>query len=109
MQAVAVLHALKRLNVIYQGDFVLLHQNGTTMVVMGFKADRLFYLRQFFHAPQSGALDEALSEIAADKTSAPRTYFMVSDAGDARQIKQRSGGKAPHTHRDALPAKSTQK
>jgi len=88
MQAVAVLHALRWLNVIYLGDFVFLHQNGTTMIVMGFKGDGLCYLRQFFHTPQSDALDEAISEIAADKTLSPRAYFLVSDSGDAQQIKQ---------------------
>ena len=68
MQAIAVLHALRWLNVVYHGDFVFLHQNGSTMVVMAFKADRLCYLRQFFHTSQSDALDEAFREIAEDKT-----------------------------------------
>ena len=88
MQAIAVLHALRWLNVVYHGDFVFLHQNGSTMVVMAFKADRLCYLRQFFHTSQSDALDEAFREIAEDKTLTPRAYFMVSDAADAQPLKQ---------------------
>ncbi len=88
MQAIAVLHALRWLNVVYHGDFVFLHQNGSTMVVMAFKADHLCYLRQFFHTSQSDALDEAFREMAEDKTFTPRAYFMVSDAADAQPLKQ---------------------
>ncbi|MGD0228957.1 MAG: hypothetical protein ABSC19_01195 [Syntrophorhabdales bacterium] len=83
IQGIAVLHALRWFNMIYQDDYVFLHRNGSAMVVMGFKANRLYYLRQFFHSPQSDSLENALREITGDKTFRPRAYVMVSDSEEA--------------------------
>ena len=88
VQSIAVLHALRWLNVIYQGDFVFLHRNGDAMVIMGFKDNRLSYLRQFFSSPQSDSLWDAMSEITGSQADSPRAYVMVSDGADAAQQKQ---------------------
>ncbi len=88
VQSIAVLYALRWFNVIYQGDFVFLHRNGDAMVIMGFKDNRLFYLRQFFYSPQSDSLRDAMAEITGGQADGPRAYVMVSDGADAAQQKE---------------------
>ncbi len=88
VQSVAVLYALRWFNVIYRGDFVFLHRNGDTMVIMGFKGNRLGYLRQFFYSPQSDSLRDAMAELTGGQADGPRAYVMVSDGVDATQQKQ---------------------
>ncbi len=88
VQSIAVLHALRWFNVIHQGDFVFLHKNGDTMVIMGFKDNRLNYLRQFFYSPQSDSLRDAMKDITGGRADSPRAYVMVSDGVDAVQQKQ---------------------
>lgn len=88
VQSIAVLYALRWFNVIYQRDFVFLHRNGDAMVIMGFKDNRLSYLRQFFYSPQSDSLWDAMSEITGSQADSPRAYIMVSDGADSTQQKQ---------------------
>jgi hypothetical protein len=88
VQAIAVLHALKWLNLIYREDFVFIHRNGSAIIIMGFKADRLHYLRQFFHAAGSDSLEEAMAEIAGDRTFDHAAYVMVSDGEDGQATKE---------------------
>ena len=83
IQSIAVLHALKWFNVVSEPDFVFLHMNGNSVVLMGFKESRLYYLRQFVYSPESDALHEALREILDDQGFAPRSWVMVSDNEDA--------------------------
>ncbi len=89
VQSLAVLHALKWFNVIYQKDYVFLHVNGSTVVLMGFKGDHLYHLRQFFHSPGSPALEDALREIVNDKAFDPRSFVMVSDNEDAEGCREK--------------------
>ena len=88
VQSVAVLYALRWFNVIYRGDFVFLHRNGDAMVIMGFKDNRLSYLRQFVYSPQSDSLRDAMAEITGGRADSPCAYIMVSDGFDAAQQKQ---------------------
>ena len=88
VQSVAVLHALRWLNVIYQEDFVFLNRNDDAMVIMGFEENNLSYLRQFFYSPQSDSLRDAMAEITGGQPHGPRAYIMVSDGADAAQQKQ---------------------
>ncbi len=88
VQSIAVLHALRFFNVIYQGDFVFLHRNGDAMVVMCFRDNALVYLRQFFYSPQSESLRDAMREITGSREYNPRAYVMVSDSVDAAEQKQ---------------------
>jgi hypothetical protein len=83
VQSLAVLYALRWFNVIYQENFVFLHMNGNAVVIMAFKDNELYYLRQFFHSPQSDALHDAFEEIVSDAGFSPRAYFMISDNRDA--------------------------
>ncbi len=87
IHALAVLYALKWFNVIYQRDFVFLHVNDNAVVIMGFKDNELYYLRQFFHSPKSTALSDAFQEISTDKDFLPRAYVMVSDTADGAAMK----------------------
>lgn len=88
VQSVAVLYALKWFNVVYHEDFVFLHRNGDAMVIMGFRENRLSYLRQFFYSPQSDSLRDAMAEITGNQMESPRAYVMVSDGADAAEQKQ---------------------
>lgn len=88
LQSLAVLHALKWFDVIYHKDYVFLHVNGSTVVLMGFKDDRLYHLRQFFHSPGSPALQDALREIVNDKAFQPRSFIMISDNEDAEGCRE---------------------
>jgi hypothetical protein len=89
LQSLAVLHALKWFNVIHQKDYVFLHINGSTVVLMAFKGERLYSLRQFFHAPGSPALEDAVREIVNDKAFVPRSFIMISDDADAETCRQK--------------------
>lgn len=88
IHSLAALFALRWFDRVRQKDFVYLHMNGNAAVVMGFKDDKLYYLRQFFHSPQSGALHEAFAQIAADREFMPRSCIMVADGEEAAEAKE---------------------
>ena len=71
-----------------QKDFVFLHMNRDAVLIAAFKDDSLYYLRQFFHSPQSNSLHDAFAEIMADKKFAPRSYIMVADKEEGGEVKE---------------------
>ena len=88
IQSLAVLYALRWFDRVRQKDFVFLHMNGNAAVVMAFKDDSLYYLRQFFHSPQSSSLHDAFAQITADRQFAPRSYIMVADNEEGEEVKE---------------------
>lgn len=88
VQSLAALYALRWFDRISQKDFVFLHMNGNAAVVMGFKEDTLYCLRQFYHSSQSDSLHDAFEQILADKEFAPRSYIMVADGEEGARAKE---------------------
>jgi hypothetical protein len=88
IQGLAVLYALKWFDRVRHRDFVFLHMNGNAVLVMAFKDDSLYYLRQFFHSHQSGSLHDAFAQITADREFAPRSYLMVADNEEGPEVKE---------------------
>lgn len=88
IQCLATLHALRWFERVHEKDFVFLHMNGNAAVVMAFKDDNLYYLRQFFYSPQSDSLHDAFAHITADKEFMPRSYIMVADAEEGANVKK---------------------
>lgn len=88
VQSLAALFALRWFDRVRQGDFVFLHMNGNAAVVMGFRNDKLYYLRQFFHSSQSGSLHDAFAQITADREFLPRSYIMVADGEEGASAKE---------------------
>jgi hypothetical protein len=83
VQSIATLYALKWFRLVAAHDFIFVHMNRNTVVVMAFKGDELYSLRQFFHSPESNSLSEALLQIIENKEFAPESYFMIGDTEEA--------------------------
>jgi hypothetical protein len=87
VQSIAALYALRWFERIRHKDFVFLHMNGNAAVVMGFKDDSLYCLRQFYHSPQSDSLHDAFEQILADRDFAPRSYVVIADGEEGTRAK----------------------
>jgi len=88
IQSLAALHTLRWFGRVRSRDFVFLHMNGEAVVVMAFKDDNLYYLRQFFYSPLSSSLQDTFAEIAADRTFSPGSYIMVADGEAGAKVKK---------------------
>ncbi len=88
IQSLAVLHALRWFDKVHNKDFVFVHMNGNAVVVMAFKDDSLYFLRQFFHSPLSSSLHDTFSQIRADRLFTPRSYIMVVDSEEGAKVKE---------------------
>jgi hypothetical protein len=89
VQSLAALFALKWFRWIGDEDFVLLHMNGNTVAVIAIKEGGVHYLRQFFHSPESDALDDAVGHILSDGSYAPRSFTMIGDGGPISRDQKR--------------------
>jgi hypothetical protein len=89
VQSLAALHALKWFRLVPEENFVFLHISGNAVVLMAFKERNLYYLRQFFHSPESESLRDAFAEITEDSEFIPRSYIMVGDNGEAEPERKR--------------------
>ncbi len=89
IQSLAALYALRWFRLVPEEDFVFVHMNENAIVVMGFRSNELYYLRQFFHSPETDSLGDAFAEIAKDRRFAPRSYLMVGDNGEADRERQK--------------------
>jgi len=88
IQSLAALYALRWCNAIGGKDFVFIHLNGNAIVVMAFKDDSLFSLRQFLHSPTSNSLHDAFAQIAEDPQFASASYIMVADGDEGAQVEE---------------------
>lgn len=88
IQSLAALYALRWCDAIEGKDFVFVHLNGNAAVIMTFKDDSLFSLRQFLHSPKSTSLHDAFAQITEDPQFAPGSYVMVADGEEGPQIKE---------------------
>jgi len=88
IQSLATLHALRWCNAVDGKDFVFLHLNGNAVVVMAFKEESLFSLRQFLHSPTSNSLHDAFAQITEDPQFASASYIMVADGDEGAQVKE---------------------
>ena len=87
IQSLAALYALRWFSAIDGEDFVYVHLNGNAIVVMAFKDDNLFYLRQFLHSPQSNSLHDAFVQLTEDPQFVPTSYVMVADGEEGALVK----------------------
>ena len=88
IQGLAALYALRWFDRVRHTDFVFLHMNGNAVVVMAYKDDSLYYLRQFFYSSLSSSLHDAFAQITADREFAPRSYLMVADSEEGSEVKE---------------------
>ncbi len=88
IQGLAALYALKWFDRVRDKDFVFLHMNGDAIVVMAYKDNTLYQLRQFFYSPLSNSLHDAFEEMAADPDFSPRSYILVADSSEGAKVKE---------------------
>lgn len=89
IQCLAALYALKWFHAIPQENFVFVHMNGNATVVMAYKGDNLYLLRQFFHSSDSDSLADVFESIVSDGEFIPQSFIMIGDNGAIKHEKER--------------------
>jgi hypothetical protein len=89
IQGLAALYALRWFRLIPREDFVFVHMNGNAVLVMAYKEDNLYSLRQFFRSPDSNSLMEVFESIVSDEEFHPASFIMIGDNEDLDHERER--------------------
>ncbi|OPY64454.1 MAG: hypothetical protein A4E63_03495 [Syntrophorhabdus sp. PtaU1.Bin050] len=77
INTIAILYALQWFNVISDTNFVFAHIDADRAVIIAFREDRLWSVRQLVYSSQTDILREALHESTSDKELAPKACYVV--------------------------------
>ncbi|HAR96186.1 MAG TPA: hypothetical protein DCR97_09520 [Deltaproteobacteria bacterium] len=88
LQSLSALYALKWAGRLPLKDYLFIHFNGDSVVILGIKDGEPAYLRQFICYEESDSFDQAIAEILAEPDYHPAMCVLVSDNEDAGSRKE---------------------
>jgi hypothetical protein len=100
VNSLAILHALRQLKRITRKNFVFLHVTGNTAVMMAFRGEKLYSVRQLIYSQDAAAILGAVKEYKNDEEGAPEVFYVMGDDEVLPAIKEAVGNAA------ALPVES---
>jgi hypothetical protein len=87
LNSLAIFHFLKWAKVITTGNFMFLHIDGDTLVLMLFKENRLHTVRQMVHSQDLQVLKDLIGECINDKEPSLDVCYLVGPESDTSTLR----------------------